>query len=101
MRDILKFGAILMAYALIAGSGLAIVNGRTMPLIIENKAAAENSARSEVLHGMNGGYELINGEGSFQYWIGYKDAGKSEAGGYIFIARGKGYSSVIDKYREL
>ena len=96
MRDIVKLGMILGIYALVAGSALAFVNGKTMPRIIENKAAAENDARSKVLPGMSGGFELINEESTFPYWIGWKDGGKTEIGGYIFIARGSGYSSVIE-----
>lgn len=96
MRDILKLGGILMLYALIAGSALAFVNGKTLPLITENKTIEETRARSEVLPGMDGGFELRNAEGPFPYWVGYRDAGKTETGGYIFVARGTGYSSVIE-----
>ena len=96
MRDIIKLGMILGLYALVAGSALAFVNGKTMPRIIQNKAAAENEARSKVLPGMNGGFEFKNEEGGFPYWIGWKDTGKTDIGGYIFIARGSGYSSVIE-----
>ena len=87
---------ILSLYALVAGSALAFVNGKTMPRIIENKAVAENEARSKVLPGMNGGYELKNEETDFPYWIGWKDAEKTDIGGYIFMAQGSGYSSVIE-----
>ena len=96
MRDIIKFGCILMAYTLVVSVALAFVNIKTTPLIEVNKAAAENSARKEVMPGMSGDYEL-KGEGSdFPYWIGYKGGEKSEIGGYIFITSGTGYSSTIE-----
>jgi len=96
VRDSIKFGAILMVYTMIAGAGLAFVNIKAMPRIEENKVRAENAARAEVLPDMIGGYEL-KGEGSaFPYWIGYRDTQKSEPAGYIFIARGPGYSSTIE-----
>ncbi|HDY86745.1 MAG TPA: RnfABCDGE type electron transport complex subunit G [bacterium] len=96
MRDIIKFGCILMAYTLVVSVALAFVNIKTTPLIEVNKVAAENFARKEVLPGMSGDYEL-RGEGSeFPYWIVYKDAEKSEIGGYIFITSGEGYSSTIE-----
>ena len=100
MRDIVKLGIILMIYSLVAGAALGYVNLKTKPIITTNKTAAENSARSEVLPGMTGGFEFkgnltVDGR-EFPYWIGYKDDAKKEPGGYVFIARGKGYSSVIE-----
>lgn len=96
MRDILKLGIVLMIYSLIAGASLAYVNIITMTKISQNKTNAENSARNEVLPGMDGGFEQ-KGEGSdFTYWVGYKDAAKTSPAGYIFIAKGKGYSSIIE-----
>jgi len=96
VRDILRLGGILMLYALIAGSALAFVNGKTEPLIAQNRALEQTKARDEVLPGMNGGFELRNADGSLPYWIGYRDVGKTQTGGYVFIARGTGYSSVIE-----
>lgn len=85
-----------MLYALVAGGALAFVNGKTLPLITENKALGETRALAEVLPGMEGGFdERKNEGGKLSYWIGYRDAGKTEIGGYIFIARGSGYSSII------
>ena len=96
MIDVVKISVILMVYALIAGGALAVVNMKTVPRIIENRRASENEARAEVLPDMQGGYVLKGGDSDFSYWVGYRDAGKVETGGYIFIARGSGYSSVIE-----
>jgi len=92
----MKIGSILMMYALVSGGALAVVNLKTVPLIVENRRASENNARAEVLPGMDGGYVLKGEGGEFPYWIGYRDAEKKDIGGYIFISRGRGYSSVIE-----
>ena len=96
MRDILKLGAILMIYSLVAAGALAFVNIETIPQIRQNKMDAEDAARALVLPGMAGGYELKNEGSDFLYWIGYRDAQKSEPGGYIFITRESGYSSTLE-----
>lgn len=97
MREIIKLGTVLMLYTLVAGTLLAFVYIKTAPIIELNKMAASGDpVRIQVLPGMEGGFEQ-RGEGSeFPYWIGYLDAGKKKPGGYIFIARGKGYSSTIE-----
>ena len=88
-----------MAYALVAGAALGFVNLKTKPIITSMKEAAENNARSEVLPGMKvfefKGNFAVDGQ-EFPWWIGYKDDGKKEPGGYVFIAKGKGYSSVVE-----
>ncbi len=94
MRDILRLGLTLMAYALTAGAALAFVGIKTMPVIAENLARAEEEARDAVLPGMNGGFERFDSDG-FAYWTGYRDEAKSDIGGYIFVAQGAGYSSEI------
>lgn len=96
MRDIAKIGCILMTYTLVVGVALAFVNIKTEPVIEANKAAAENAALAEVLPDMAGDYELKDEDTDFPYWVGYRDAEKKEIGGYIVIARGAGYSSLIE-----
>lgn len=96
MHNILKLGMILMIYALFAGAALAFVNIKTMSIIEENKFKVEGKARAQVFPDMAGGFELKGENSEFPYWVGYRDAGKIEPGGYIFIARGTGYSSTIE-----
>ena len=96
MRDIAKLGFTLMIYTLTVGIALAFVSIKTAPLIDANKAAAENEARTEVLPGMTGVYELKGGGSDIPYWIGYRDSGKTQVGGYIIITREAGYSSTIE-----
>ena len=96
MRDILKLGCILMAYTLAVGVALAFVNVKTAPLIEANKAVAENNARAEVLPDMAGDYVLQDAGSDFPCWIGYRDAGRTEIGGYIFITHAPGYSSTVE-----
>lgn len=95
MRDILKLGIVLMVYAVVAGASLAYVNLATLPKVNQNRTEAAEEARSGVLPGMEGGFEAKEADG-FSYWIGYRDPGKSEIGGYVFVASQKGYSSVIE-----
>jgi electron transport complex protein RnfG len=96
MRDIMKLGIILMIYSLVAGAALAYVNIMTMQRVEANKIAAAEEARTAALAGMEGGFEPKRDGSGFEYWIGYKDKAKSHIGGYVFVARGKGYSSVIE-----
>lgn len=100
MRDILKLGVILMIYNVVAGASLAYVNIMTKDRVAENKATSDDTARKEVLPGMDGGFEqkgaLKVGDYDCPYWIGYADKAKTVSGGYLFIARERGYSSVIE-----
>jgi Na+-translocating ferredoxin:NAD+ oxidoreductase subunit G len=100
VRDILKLGIVLMVYSVIAGASLAYVNLMTKEKVASNKTLAEELARKEVLPGMEGGFDLKGkmavGSYEFPWWIGYTDQAKSSVGGYVFIAKGKGYSSVIE-----
>ena len=97
MREIVKLSTVLMIYTLVAGALLAFVYIKTSPIIESNKMASSgDTVRIQVLPGMDGGFEQ-KGEGSeFPYWIGYMDAGRKKPGGYILIARRKGYSSTIE-----
>ena len=88
-----------MIYSLVAGASLAYVNIMTKQQIASNQTAAENAARAEVLTGMEGGFESkgkmdVSGY-QYPWWVGYKDKAKTIPGGYVFIASGKGYSSVV------
>lgn len=96
MREMLKLGGTLMLYSLSVGVALAYVNLQTQPRIAANKVIAGNLAREEVLPDMTGGYERIESPDGFVYWVGYSDTARNEIGGYIVIACGKGYSSVIE-----
>ncbi len=96
MRNVLKLGIILMMYSMFAGVSLALVNLKTMSLIEENKLKAEEKTRADVLPGIAGGFKLMGEYSEFPYWVGYFDIEKTKSGGYVFIARGKGYSSTIE-----
>ncbi len=95
MRDILKLGIILTLYAVIAGAALAYVNLATLPKVNQNRTLAAAAARDGVLPGMSGGFEAREAAG-FEYWVGYRDPAKTEIGGFVFVARQQGYSSVVE-----
>ncbi len=96
MRDIIKLGLILMIYSVAAGASLAGVNIMTMQKVENNRLLAAEKARSAALPGIDGGFESKKDGAGFEYWVGYKDQAKTQVGGYVFIARGKGYSSEIE-----
>ncbi len=97
MLRVLKLAAILAAYCLGAGALLAFVYLKTAPVIeLHKQAASGDSVMAEVLPGMEGGFEKKGKEGGFIYFVAYKDAARKQPGGYIFIAKGQGYSSVIE-----
>ena len=86
-----------MFFTLVAGALLAFVHIKTAPIIESHKqAAAGESVMAELLTNMSGGFEPQGVGSEFPYWVGYKDSGKKKPGGYIFITRGKGYSSTIE-----
>jgi len=97
VREIVKLSTVLMLYTLVAGALLAFVYIKTSPIIESNKMASSgDTVRIQVLPGMDGGFEQKGERSEFPYWIGYMDAGRKKPGGYILIARGKGYSSTIE-----
>ena len=59
MWDIIKNGIILMIYSIVAGTALAYVYLMTTPIIEARKLEASNAARSEVLAGIEGGFEQV------------------------------------------
>jgi len=97
VREIVKLSTVLMLYTLIAGALLAFVYIKTSPIIESNKMAASgDTVMKQVFPGMDGGFEKQGEKSEFPYWVGYMDAEKKKPGGYIFITRGKGYSSTIE-----
>jgi len=94
--DIIKNGLIMAAYSLIAGAALAFVYMKTAPVIeAQKEARTGDTVMLEVLPGMSGGFEKKGEEGGFQYWIGYRDSGRHDVGGYVFIVLGNGYTKGV------
>ncbi|MCD6502499.1 RnfABCDGE type electron transport complex subunit G [bacterium] len=93
MKDIVRPGLILMAYGLIAGLALGLVNSMTAPKIAAQEEAARMAAIEEVLPDA----KLFDPDtaGNIEYLTGYADSAESEPVGYVITALGNGFSSTI------
>lgn len=91
MKTYIHYALVLFLFTGIACGILAWVDAKTKPVIMENKAKAENEARQTVLQTAVSFDKKESGD--FVYYIG-KNA-KNEAVGYTFVAEGKGYSGVL------
>ena len=93
MRDIVRFGIILMIVAGLSAGSLAIVRNATEEKI---KKASEEEKREALLEVLPEArvFELVRKERIF-YYIGYESKDKRKMVGVAFIAEGKGYSSTI------
>ncbi len=97
MKDILKLGGLLMFITVVAATALAGIYSVTKPrierqkqLVIENAlTVALPSAPKQAIYPVEKGGEIL-------YYEGYSDTGKTKLVGYAFIAKGPGYSSVIE-----
>jgi electron transport complex protein RnfG len=94
LRDILKYGVILMVVAAVSAGALAIVNKVTEE---KRKSVVEEERRSallEVLPQAEVFKPVMDGD-SILYYVGYKSKDKGNVAGYACVAEGKGYSSTI------
>ena len=91
MKYYLKLSLTLFMITFIATGILAYVNSKTSPIIAENSRKAENEARKIVLP--QGENFIKQTYQDFDYYIA-KDKEKQTLG-YCFVAKGDGYSSLI------
>jgi len=96
MKDIAKTGLILMAVTVISAGVLAAVNLITKPTIDSYKAEQAMRAMREVLPEAKDGVFVPRKKGDFEYYEGYADPDTTQPVGYVFLAAGSGYSSVIE-----
>ena len=97
MKEILKLGFILFLVTAIAGGALSVVNSITKPRIEEQKRLVTERALITALpHADKNAIEPIKEDENIKYYIGYKSEEKKEIVGYAFVAKGPGYSSVIE-----
>ncbi|MCK5832229.1 RnfABCDGE type electron transport complex subunit G [bacterium] len=93
MKDIIRPGLILMAYGLIAGLALGLVNSATAPKIAAQEEAARMAAIEEVMP--DAVLFTEDSAGSVDYLVGYQDSAKTNVAGYVITAYGNGFSSTI------
>ena len=94
MRDIAKFGIILMIVAAFSAGSLAIVYNATEGKRKEVQEEEKQAALLDVLPTAKV-FEPVKSKDIY-YYIGYESRDKKKAAGYAFIAEGKGYSSTIE-----
>lgn len=97
MKEILKLGGILLLVTAIAGAALSMVNAITKPRIEEQKRLVTLRALQAALPIVDPKLiEPITENDKIGYYVGYTDTQKVEIEGYAFVARGQGYSSIIE-----
>ena len=97
MKEILKLGGILLLVTAIAGAALSMVNAITKPRIEEQKRLVTQRALIIALPNANPeAIEPVFENETVNYYIGYNTPEKQNIVGYAFVAKGPGYSSVIE-----
>jgi Na+-translocating ferredoxin:NAD+ oxidoreductase subunit G len=97
MKEILKLGGILLLVTAIAGAALSMVNVITKPRIEEQKRLVTIRALQAALPIVESKLiEPITKDDKISYYIGYTDTQRVEIDGYAFVAKGQGYSSIIE-----
>jgi electron transport complex protein RnfG len=98
MKDIIKLGSILLLVTSIAAAGLAAVYSVTKPKIEAQKEKELEQALTTALPG----FEKENIEPVYDnsekpsYFRAYKSQEKKQVAAYAYIAKGAGYSSIIE-----
>jgi len=98
MKEIVKLGSILFLVTAIAGAALAMVNTITKPLIEEQKRLVTERALIAALPTADkAAIDSVIIDNKFRhYYIGYIDSSRKIVAGYAFVAKGAGYSSIIE-----
>ncbi|MBN1480590.1 RnfABCDGE type electron transport complex subunit G [candidate division KSB1 bacterium] len=97
MNDILKLGGLLMLITVIAATALAGIYNVTKPRIEAQKALELERALTVALpDAPQEAIFPVQQNDKVAYYIGYKTPDKQDTVGYAFVARGSGYSSVIE-----
>jgi electron transport complex protein RnfG len=97
MKEVVKFGGILLFITGLAAGLLAYVDSLTKPKIEEQKKSEQETALGWVLPQAKEGVIVPCGpEGEALYYIGYARKETTDLVGYAFLAKGTGYSSDIE-----
>jgi Na+-translocating ferredoxin:NAD+ oxidoreductase subunit G len=97
MKDILKLGGLLMLITSIAATALAGIYSVTKPLIERQKQLVLENALTIALPALEKESIFpVEKAGEIVYYEGYTTSAKEELVGYAFVAKGPGYSSVIE-----
>lgn len=97
MKEVVKFGGILLFITGVAAGLLAYVDSLTKPKIEEQKKSEQETALGWVLPQAKEGVIVPCGpEGEALYYIGYAHKETTDLVGYAFLAKSTGYSSDIE-----
>jgi len=97
MKDIIRLGLILFLVTAIAGAALSLVNNITKPRIEEQKRLVTERALLAALPTADkNAIDEVKSDDTIKYYIGYLDTTRQEIAGYAFVAKGAGYSSIIE-----
>lgn len=97
MKEMVRFGLMLMIVSVVAAASLAAVYNVTKPRIEEQKRVQFETALSNALPGSEKvAIEPVKKDQTVLYFKGYKDNGKAQFLGYAFRASSYGYSSPIE-----
>lgn len=97
MKELIKFGGLLLLITGVAAGLLAYVDSLTKPKIEEQKRSEGEEALSWVLPQAKEGVIVTrSAKGKVCYYIGYAHKDTTDLVGYAFLAKGTGYSSDIE-----
>ncbi|MFH1783384.1 MAG: RnfABCDGE type electron transport complex subunit G [bacterium] len=92
MKEIVKYGFILMVVCTIAAVSLAYTYSKTKPLIDKQASETAERTKNEVLPGVSSFKEVVRGGSTF--YVGYNE--KGEVIGSVTKVAPKGYAGAID-----
>jgi len=97
MKDIFKLGGLLLIITVVAATALAAIYNVTKPRIDAQKQLAIDNALTEALpNSPREAIEPVTRDGEVEYYLGYESMQKQDTVGFAYIARGAGYSSVVE-----
>ena len=97
MKDIVKLGGLLMLITAIAASALAGIYNITKPRIEQQKALELERALKNALPGYpREAIDEVKEENQILYYRAYESPDQQNVAGYAYVAKGQGYSSVIE-----
>ncbi len=97
MKEVIKFGGLLLLITGVAAGLLAYVDSLTKPKIEEQKRSKQEEALSWVLPQAKDGVIIPHSlKGKVCYYLGYAHKDTTHLVGYAFLAKGTGFSSDIE-----
>jgi len=97
MGYVIRLAVILMFVGGVSAGGLALLNGKTAPIIAEYKRMEQEQARLDVMPDAEFGvFVLRDSSSTLPYYEAYADSDAIQLLGYVFAASGNGYSGTVE-----